>query len=131
MSGPSKTLSTSTATIFLAEPGYVRVNIHEQAKQTLDDAKKNLAAAIEACTSRKRPLMTDIRYAQPLEPEARRYYSGQVLVDHFSALALLVDISPFGRTMGNIYLRVAKPAIPTQLFTDETLAISWLKEFAE
>lgn len=127
----SEILSTATATVFLAEPGFVRVNIHVQAKQTLEDAKVNLAAAIQACASKKRPLMTDIREAQPLEPEARRYYSGQVLVDHFSALALLVDVSPFGRTMANIYLRVAKPAIPTQMFTEEASAIAWLTEFTK
>ena len=28
--------------------------------------------------------------------------------------------------MGNVYLRIARPGIPTQLFTDEQRAVEWL-----
>ena len=28
--------------------------------------------------------------------------------------------------MGNVYLRIARPGIPTQLFTDERRALEWL-----
>jgi hypothetical protein len=31
--------------------------------------------------------------------------------------------------MGDIYLRVARPAIPTRLFTDEREALAWLRTF--
>ena len=55
--------------------------------------------------------------------------SGQVLIDGFSALALLVDATPFGRMMGNVYLRIARPGIPTQLFSDEARAIAWLSGY--
>src|SRR4051812_45322913 len=120
---------TKTGDISLSEDGITCVRIFADVKQGLPEAKENLAAAIEVGLRQRRPLLTDIRYCQPLTPEARRYYSGQVLVDCFSALALLIDISPFGRTMGNIYLQIARPGIPTQLFTDENLAINWLKSF--
>ena len=69
---------------------------------------------------KRRPLLIDIRTAQPLEADARHHYSGQTLVERFSALALLVEASPFGRMLGNVYLRIARPGIPTQLFSDET-----------
>jgi len=52
--------------------------------------------------------------------------SGQVLVDGFTALAMIIDASPFGRMMGNVYLRVARPGIPTRLFTDPEPARAWL-----
>ena len=64
-------------------------------------------------------LSGDVRTAQPLDAEARHHYSGQTLVDGFQALALLVDSSPFGRMMGNLYLRIARPGIPTQLFMND------------
>jgi hypothetical protein len=41
-------------------------------------------------------------------------------------MALLIDASPFGRMMGNIYFRIARPGIPTRLFTDPELAKAWL-----
>ena len=74
----------------------------------------------------RRPLLIDIRTAQPLDADARHHYSGQTLVERFSALALLIDASPFGRMMGNVYLRIARPGIPTQLFADEAQAVEWL-----
>lgn len=117
---------TKTARIYLAPPGIVRVCINADARQNLDNARENMAAAIEACGSEKRPLLTDIRKAFPLEPEARRYYSGEVLVDNFLAIALLVDVSPVGKIMANVYLRVARPLIPSKLFFDDVTAVKWL-----
>ena len=117
---------TKTAVIHLNEKGLVIVKIRDNAYQSLDDAKTNLATAVSATSGRRRPLLIDIRTAQPLDAAARHHYSGQTLVDGFSALALLVESSPFGRMMGNVYLRIARPGIPTQLFTDEPRAVEWL-----
>jgi hypothetical protein len=41
-------------------------------------------------------------------------------------MALLNEASPFGRIMGNVYLRIARPGIPTMLFSDEAAAVEWL-----
>jgi len=122
---------TKTAVIHLSHDGLVVVRIRDAAYQSLDDAKTNLATALAATASRRRPLLVDIRTAQPLDAEARHHYSGQTLVDGFTALALLVDSSPFGRMMGNVYLRIARPGIPTQLFTDERRALEWLIKHRE
>lgn len=119
-------MRTATAEILLDPRGVTVVRIDKDAKQNLTDAEQNLAAAIAVGAGVKRPLMTDIRYCQPLTPEARRYYSGQILVDSFSAMGLLIDHSPFGTMMGNIYLRITKPGIPTRLFIDENEAFDWL-----
>jgi hypothetical protein len=118
--------ATNTARIDLTEQGLVIVRINDGAFQTLDDAKENLALAVSETNGKRRPLLIDIRRAKPLDADARHHYSGQTLVERFSALALLVEASPFGRMMGNVYLRIARPGIPTQLFSDEVLAIEWL-----
>ena len=102
------------------------VTIRDTAYQSVDDAKTNLATAVAATAGQRRPLLIDIRTAQPLDADARHHYSGQTLVDAFLALALLVENSPFGRMMGNTYIRVARPGIPTRLFTDEGEAVQWL-----
>lgn len=118
-------IQTRTASIALDADGIVVVRIGEH-EQTLDDAKQNLAGAIAACAARKRPLLIDLQRARPAIPEVRRYYSGNVLVESFHALAILVDGRPVGRMMGNIYLRIAKVGIPTRLFADEPEARRWL-----
>lgn len=118
--------ATKTAVIDLNHDDLVVVRVRAGAYQVLDDARANLAMAVSAAAGRRRPLLIDIRGAQPLDADARHHYSGQTLVDNFSALALLVEASPLGRMMGNVYLRVARPGIPTQLFGDEARAVAWL-----
>jgi hypothetical protein len=117
---------TKTAAIHLSGDGLVVVRIREGVYQSLEDAKANLALAVDETHGRRRPLLIDIRTAQPLDADARHHYSGQTLVDNFSAMALLVESSPFGRMLGNVYLRVARLGVPTQLFTDESRAVEWL-----
>jgi hypothetical protein len=120
---------TRTARIALNDDGLLIVRVNDGARQSLADAEENLALAVSEAHGRRRPLLIDIRHSQPLEAAARHHYSGQTLVERFSALALLVEASPFGRMMGNIYLRVARPGIPTQLFTDEVQAVEWLSAY--
>ena len=117
---------TTTAKINLNAQGLLIVRVNDGAEQTLDDARENLAAAVSETGGKRRPLLIDIRTAKPLDADARHHYSGLTLVERFSALALLVEASPFGRMMGNVYLRVARPGIPTQLFSDEARAVEWL-----
>lgn len=117
---------TKTARIDLNGEGLLIVRINDGAHQSLEDARENLAAAVAETRGTRRPLLIDIRRAQPLDADARHHYSGQTLIERFSALALLIDSSPFGRMMGNVYLRIARPGIPTQLFADETQAVEWL-----
>ena len=120
---------TRTALIHRADFGIVMVRIKKDVLQSLDDATKNLAAAIPETGGQRRPLLIDIRAAMPLEDDVRRKYSGQIVVDHFSALGLVVDDGPFGRMMGNLYFRVAELGIDTQLFAGEGEAIAWLLKY--
>jgi hypothetical protein len=117
---------TRTALINLNEQGLVSVRIRDGAHQSVEDAKVNLSMALVETGGRRRPLLVDIRGARLLDAAARHQYSGQTLADHFSAMALLVEGSPLGCMMGNVYLRVTRPPIPTHLFTDESQAVSWL-----
>lgn len=120
---------TPTAEIALRDEGIVVTRIEAGVQQSLAHAKVNLAATVDACGRRKRPLLVDISRCLPLEPAVRHYYTGEVLIASFLALALVVEATPFGRMMGNIYLRVARPGVPTRLFPDEAGALAWLRTF--
>jgi hypothetical protein len=122
---------TATAVIELEEGGVLVVRIRDGARQLLPDAEQNLGAALIERRGKRRPLMIDIRDAVALDADVRHYYSGQVLVSGFTALALLVDASPLGRMMGNVYFRIARPGIPTRLFTDGGEARAWLGDYQE
>lgn len=113
----------------LSDDGIVVVRIRKGARQRPDDAYENLAACITAAGGRRRPLLVDITGTPPLDAQTRHLYSGQAFDSHFSAFALLVEGSPLGLMMGNIYFRVARPRIPLHLFTDESRAIVWLRGY--
>ena len=117
---------TATARITL-DDGVLFVRIRDGAHQHPSDARENLSVAVSETQGVRRPMLIDITKCDPLDAETRHVYSGQPLVDGFTALALLIEASPFGRMMGNVYLRVARPGIPTQLFTSEASAIEWLR----
>jgi hypothetical protein len=104
--------------------------IHAGVAQRPADAEENLKTTIEACGGVRRPVLVDISRCLPLEAEARHYFTGSILTQSFLALAILVEASPFGRMMGNIYLRIARPSIPTRLFADEAAALGWLRGFS-
>jgi hypothetical protein len=120
---------TATARINLEDDGVLIVRIRDGANQKPADARENLTAAMSEAGGKRRPLLVDITGSPPLDAETRHLYSGQTMVDGFTALALLVEASPFGRMMGNVYFRVARPGIPTQLFTEEGPAVEWLKRY--
>ena len=107
----------------------VVIRIHPGAEQTLADARENLAATAAMCAGKRWPLLSDISRGVPLDPEVRHFYSGKQLTDHFVAQSLVVEATPFGRVVGNVYLRVARPGIPTRLFSSEPDALAWLRTF--
>ena len=117
---------TRTAVVELTGDDVITVRVRAGERQSIQDAKDNLAAALQLRNGQRRPILIDIRDALPLDAEVRRFYSGQVLAD-FSAMALLVKANPLGRMIGNIYLRIANTVIPTRLFTQEPRAIEWLR----
>lgn len=120
---------TRTAFLELSEDGIIIVSINRNMKQHISDAEENLGAAVDLAKPHRRSILIDIQFCEPLEADVRHFYSGKILVNSFKALALVVDASPLGVMMGNIYFKVAKPGIPTQLFTDKRKAIHWLKGF--
>ena len=72
-------------------------------------------------------LLVDMRGIKSTTKAAREYMAtiGVTLV---KACALITG-SGFNRTLGNIFLTIDKPAVPTKLFTDEGKARAWLQQY--
>jgi hypothetical protein len=117
---------TRTARIELADSGIVIARVNNGARQSLTDASENLTTAIAIAAGHRRPILVDIRNAQPLAADVRRLYSGQNVANAFTALALLIEGSTLGRMMGNVYFSVANLPMPMQMFVEEGKAIEWL-----
>jgi len=119
-------IDTRTARIEILETGIVVARLSDQL-QTVDDARQNLDACARLAEPDRKPLLVDIRAAKPLLPEVRHTYMGERLDRSFAAMGLLVRGSPLGRTMGNVYLKIARPGIPTRIFAQEPKAVEWLR----
>jgi len=117
---------TRTARIELADSGVVIVRIRNGARQSVSDASENVSTAIAMRGGQRCPILVDIRQAAPLAADVRRMYSGGNIADAFTALALLIDTSPLGRTMGNVYFSVARLPMPMKMFAEEKKALEWL-----
>lgn len=126
---------TRSARIELHPAGCIIVRCIPGITQNLDEARENVAVAVElAGGSRRRPLLVDISQVAPLNSEVRHYYVGGALANNFTALALRVEDSPLGHMLGSVffqmmdavYRRDQAAGIPTRFFTDEESAIAWL-----
>jgi len=126
-------VDTRTARIELHPSGCVIVRVNT-IEQTVDDARENVEASLQlAGGSRKAPLLVDITRSAPLPSEVRHYYVGGALSLNFTLLGMLVEPTPMGRMMGNVFFRLIEAAngdrddvAPTQVFDDEASAIAWL-----
>lgn len=120
---------TATASIALDEHGLVCARIYPGATQTVVNARENLRAAIELRRGVRRPILVDISGCEPLEPRVRRCYTGKNISTSFTAIAILVEGTSFGKMIANIYLQIASPGIPAKLFHDRLSALAWLRAF--
>jgi hypothetical protein len=95
----------------------------------LDIAKACVEARIFFAKGKSYPILVDMTGLKSTSKEASRYMAtmGATLV---SAGALVVG-SPFNRFMGNIFLKIDKPPVPTRLFTREIEAKEWLMQFVQ
>ena len=98
------------------------------AEVTLEDARENVALCRRMNAGRKRPVLVDLRAIKSQTAEARGYLAGREGAEICQAVGLLIG-SPLSRVLGNFYLGMNKPMVPTRLFTSEEEAQAWLKSF--
>jgi hypothetical protein len=119
---------TRTSRIRMEADMVVRVIIHPGAVQTLADAKENVQALENLSQGRPFRAITDIRQMTSQSREAREFYSDASHTQSLVAVAILVG-SPMSRVIGNFFMGLNKSNTPTRLFTSDSAALAWLKQF--
>lgn len=99
-------------------------NLH----MTLDVAKSCVGARLFFSKGKSYALLIDMTGIKSVTAEARKYMA-TVGITWVKAGALITG-SPLSRTVGNIFLAIEKPSVPTKLFTDEQKARQWLTQYA-
>ena len=92
-------------------------------------AKNMLHQRFNICNGKVYPLLADITQLNSINKEARDYL-GDEGVKLLNANAILIK-SSVNRIIGNFYLNITKPKIPTKLFTNKEEALIWLQQFKE
>jgi hypothetical protein len=114
--------------IWLEDDGIVRVKVKPNIRIDLQNAQLTIRAVSEVCGGKRCPALVDLRGLVAMEREARLYFAGEETAKVESAAALLIE-SPLSRAIGNFFMGLNKPIIPTRLFTSEAEALAWLKDF--
>jgi hypothetical protein len=94
----------------------------------LADAQEVIRAVASLCGGVRRPVLVDLRELRSMSRDCRRYFAGPETAKVETAAALLV-VSPVARAVGNFFMGLNKPLLPTRLFTSEPEALAWLKGF--
>jgi len=105
--------------------GFVKTSVKPNSVIELKQAIENSSFVKQISGEKKHPLLVDLRNLESISKEARDHYSMRNREPGVTSIALLID-SPIGSVIGNFYMLISKPTVPTKLFTDENNAIKWL-----
>lgn len=95
----------------------------------LDMAKQIVIDRLNYQDGKNYPAMAYANDIISITKEARDYFA---TIGNEGMLAIgAIMPSTFNRMIGNFYLKVSKPTIPTLLFSTEEEAIIWLKQFIQ
>jgi hypothetical protein len=113
---------------FWRDGGVLRGECFDAAEETIADAKEQLARQREMLDGKPLPFLMDIRRVRSLSRDARAFFASAEAAEVFAATALLIA-SPLSRAIGNFFLGLNRPSMPTRLFTSERDALAWLDQY--
>ena len=118
-------VETPYITLWLDDEGFLCGQYANDVHLTLDIAISIVESRIYFAKGRSYRLLIDMRGIKSTTRDARKYMAtiGATLV----TAGALITGSPINRALGNIFLTIDKPLVPTKLFTNETSARQWLK----
>lgn len=122
--------TSRVAKLWLGEDGIVRIIHLPNAEVTLADAQETMAAYMKLYKGKRLPLFVDTKTIRSLSREARLHYASEQAQAVANAVAIIVG-TPVSKVLGNFYLGLNKPLLPTRLFTSDDEALEWLKGYVE
>lgn len=111
---------------WMGEDGIARTKVKPGAEVTVDFARENSTAVNALFTGKKYPLLIDARGIKSMTRDARNQFSTKGRETNVLAFGIVIG-SPLSRVIGNFFMGINKPAVPTRLFDNEEDAEKWLK----
>lgn len=122
-----KTKELTHTKIQLGEDGIVMIRCNDDHQYEIEDVKEVLRATGELTGYKKHPTLTIPGKYSEATKEALDFIFSEESTIFASADAYVIN-SLSQKIIGNFYLKLKKPDIPTRLFTNEKTAIEWLKK---
>jgi hypothetical protein len=116
--------------VWIGEDGIARIIHVAGTEVTLEDAKETMAAYLRLNKGKRLPLFVDTKAMKSMSRETRKYYAGEEAAKVASAAAIIVG-TPVSRVLGNFYIGLSNPHLPSRLFSSEDEALEWLKGYLE
>lgn len=113
--------------LWLDGAGVLHVQTDEVREVDLEVAKTLVSALVEIAGGIRRPLLVDLRRVTSMNRDARTYFAGPA-TECWSATALLIA-SPLTRAIGNFFMGMNRPKVPTRMFATEADAAHWLQQY--
>ena len=121
-------VNTRTGTLWIAGNGIIRQNVVPGTDFTLQDAQETVTSMLKLSEGKVYPMLVDLTGLKSITHEARHYFGGEITGHEARAVALLFS-SVITQVIGNFFLRFNNPKVPIKLFSSETQALTWLREF--
>lgn len=120
----------SNSRIRLSDDGIIIIYCKEDYQYELQDIQDLVEAAGELTGGKKMPTLTIPGKYTEASKEALDFIFSKDSILYASADAYIAQ-SLSQKIIGNFYLKIKKPSIPTRLFSNEKSALEWLKKFIE
>ena len=115
---------------WMGEDGIARTKVKAGSEVKLEHAQENSVVVNSFYIDRKFPLLIDARGIKSISRDARNFFTTNGRQTNTLAFAIIID-SSVSKVVGNFFLGINKPAVPTKLFLDELNAVKWLSKLKE
>lgn len=116
-----------TSTMWFDENGILCSIAKKVPQQTVEEAKKTMEEFRKITGGKKICLLSDSTDSPPANKEMRDY-AAEVMPEIAKAVAI-ISRSAVGKMAANLFFGIKKQPYPVKMFTDETEAKEWLKQY--
>lgn len=121
-------IELDSATISLRSDGIILYALKANITITAKDSKEMVNAAGKLGNFNQKPVLIVAGTDTLADKDAREFAASKEGTQYAAAVAFVIS-GLAQKILGNAYLKINKPMVPTTLFDNEEKAIAWLKTF--
>lgn len=121
------TYETNSFKMKIGDDGLKELTVKENATFNANDVEVSLELSLNGKLHSKFYVLLEAEDNATITEDARKRAASADYARHTAALALCSD-KPALVTLGNIFLTVNRPKVPTRFFKNRKDALSWLRE---